>query len=700
MINICEWAKLEALFGLRVFPCRSDKTPACPNGFKDATCNPEEVEALFSTQNASAIGVPTGQVNGIVAIDIDVKKGKNGLDWYWKNQHRLPNTKQHLTPSGGLHLVYRVLPDTIILNSASKIAEGVDVRGDGGYVLWPPSPGYVVSQDNEISLLPGWLVLTIGSSGTKSPRGHRVAPLITLDDDAAINLAREYARNAPPAIEGAGGDAHTYRIACHMRDLGVSEKTSLSILYNEWNGRCVPPWEFDGLADKVANAYRYGQNAPGTRHPAADFNNLPSFALPAVLGGAGDMACAVARLAALPDIDYAQLRAAEAKQLGVRVSDLDKAVRKERMTADDSKQAQVRRLEIANPPRWASPVDGKVLLEELCTFFSRHLSLPSGGKTILALWAIHTHCYDVFRHTPRLAVRSPEKGCGKTTVLDLLELVVARPLAAANVTPAATFRAIESANPTLLIDEADTFLARSQELRGVLNAGHKRGGQVVRCVGDDHEPSAFAVFAPAAIAAIGSLPSTIHDRSITLMMKRAIGTERPMPITRETEAAGHRLASQAARWVADNVTELGKAVADLPDVLANRKADNWRPLMAIGLVAGGDWLTAAIQLASASASDDDDAGLLAMLLADLKAIFTEAKEDRLSTAYLVNRLIEKEDRPWPEMPNTNKALSSHRLTRLLKTVGATRKQWRSGNLGARDWGFYRTDLEDAFARYA
>jgi hypothetical protein len=87
------------------------------------------------------------------------------------------------------------------------------------------------------------------------------------------------------------------------------------------------------------------------------------------------------------------------------------------------------------------------------------------------------------------------------------------------------FRAVEAAKPTLLIDEADTFLAHSDELRGISNVGNKKGGQVIRCVGDDAEPRAFAAFAPAAVAAIGHLPGTIQDRSITLLMRRAL----PLP---------------------------------------------------------------------------------------------------------------------------------------------------------------------------
>jgi hypothetical protein len=269
-------------------------------------------------------------------------------------------------------------------------------------------------------------------------------------------------------------------------------------------------------------------------------------------------ALAVARLAALPRLQYDKCRVAEAKKLGVRTTTLDAEVDTARggVGGGDGKALQGRRLELKVPPPWPDPVDGAELLNDLAKFFSRYLSLPSGGATLLALWSVHTHCFDLFRHTPRLAVRSPDKQCGKTTVLDLLEMVSARPLSTASVTAAAIYRTVEAAKPTLLIDEADTFLAASDELRGILNAGHKKGGQAVRCVGDDAEPRMFAAFAPAAIAAIGTLPGTIQDRAVTLMMRRAMGNERPAGITAETEAAGQALASRAARWVADNAAAL------------------------------------------------------------------------------------------------------------------------------------------------
>ena len=138
----------------------------------------------------------------------------------------------------------------------------------------------------------------------------------------------------------------------------------------------------------------------------------------------------------------------------------------------------------------------------------------------VALWIVHAYAFEASLISPRLAIGSPEKRCGKTTLLRVIRHFVPRPLWAANITPAAVFRTIELTRPTLLIDEADTFFKENEELRGVLNSGHSKDGQVARLVDDDHEPRTFATYCPTVIACIGSLPGTIEDRSIKITLRR------------------------------------------------------------------------------------------------------------------------------------------------------------------------------------
>lgn len=167
-----------------------------------------------------------------------------------------------------------------------------------------------------------------------------------------------------------------------------------------------------------------------------------------------------------------------------------------------------------DPEPWPKAVDGASLLDDLAALYTRYVVLPEGAADMLALWTVHTYGHGAAQATPRVGIESPQKRCGKTTLLALIGAVAARPLPASNITSAALFRAVERWQPTVLIDEADTFLPANDELRGVLNAGHTRSqAYIIRTVGDDHEPRAFCVWAPVAIALIGKLPSTLADRA-------------------------------------------------------------------------------------------------------------------------------------------------------------------------------------------
>lgn len=147
-----------AKLGLPVFPCNSEKRPLDKGGFHTATHDHKAIERAFLRDNATMIGVPTGLPSGIVVIDVDVRPNFSGMAWLNENREVLPPTRTHKTRSGGLHLVFRRPPETVIRNSASKVAPGVDVRGDGGYVIFPPSPGYSVADGMEPAEMPEWLV--------------------------------------------------------------------------------------------------------------------------------------------------------------------------------------------------------------------------------------------------------------------------------------------------------------------------------------------------------------------------------------------------------------------------------------------------------------------------------------------------------------------------------------------------------------
>jgi hypothetical protein len=141
-----------------VFACGPDKRPVTQHGFHDATHDAAEIERQFATPGAAMIGVPTGDTSGFFALDLDVKNGGGGLEWLAANQHRIPETRRHRTRSGGVHLLFAMPEGRTIRNSAGRIALGVDVRGSGGYIIAPPSPGYLVDQAIAPAPAPAWLL--------------------------------------------------------------------------------------------------------------------------------------------------------------------------------------------------------------------------------------------------------------------------------------------------------------------------------------------------------------------------------------------------------------------------------------------------------------------------------------------------------------------------------------------------------------
>jgi hypothetical protein len=122
---------------------------------------------------------------------------------------------------------------------------------------------------------------------------------------------------------------------------------------------------------------------------------------------------------------------------------------------------------------------GAKLLCDLRDVIKRYVVLPDMAAETLALWIVHTYAFTLRQVTTYIAVVSPEKRCGKTTLLELLGLLANRSLTAANISPSAMFRVIQETQPTLLIDEADTFLQGRDELAGILNAGYRKGNSYV-----------------------------------------------------------------------------------------------------------------------------------------------------------------------------------------------------------------------------
>jgi hypothetical protein len=233
---------------------------------------------------------------------------------------------------------------------------------------------------------------------------------------------------------------------------------------------------------------------------------------------------------------------------------------------------------------------GCFLLDQVAAELGRYISFPSPeARDAVAPWAAHAHAATAFESTPRLALLSPEKGSGKTRTLEVLDLLVPRPMHTINATAAAVFRAVEAHQPTLLMDEADTYLGplargEHEELRGLINAGHRKGAVAYRCVGDPTkmEVKAFPAYCPVAIAGIGDLPDTILDRAVLIRMRRRGPGEQVEPFRRRKAAPRLRELHEAlAAWTSTNHDPLAQAEPEMPPGLVDRPADVWEALLAV-----------------------------------------------------------------------------------------------------------------------
>src|SRR5215475_5569841 len=326
------------------------------------------------------------------------------------------------------------------------------------------------------------------------------------------------------------------------------------------------------------------------------------------------------------------------------------------------------------------------------------VSLPDGGAEALALWIVFTYALDAFDVAPILALCSPLKRCGKTTTEDLTAALAQRPLTAASITVAALYRTVEQFAPTLIVDEADTFLLTNLALRGVINSGHTRATAfVIRTAG--HEPRLFSTWGARMIALIGRLPATLEDRAIVLPMRRRAPGEAVDRIRRtELQRQLDPLRRRAVRWVADHLAALRTADPAVPDELDDRQADNWRPLLAIAEAAGGVWpnlARAAARTLAASVVEADQAAPV-QLLADLRDLFATTPADKLATAVILRYLATLEDRPWADYAR-GESLTPHQLARLLDRFNIKTRQIREGSVTRK--GYMRSNFTDAFRRY-
>jgi hypothetical protein len=365
-------------------------------------------------------------------------------------------------------------------------------------------------------------------------------------------------------------------------------------------------------------------------------------------------------------------------------------------------------LRLAHFAPWGEAVDGAALLDEITETVRKFVVAAGDDVAAVALWIVAAHAFERFALFPRLFVSAPVENCGKTTALDVIGKMTPKAIHVSQITAASLFRTIGAARPTLLLDEADTYLRQDGDLRAVVNAGHRRDGSVIRCVGDHFTPTQFGVFCPMTLAAIGKLHRTIMSRSIVIELKRKRADERVLSLRLGRDYGFERLGRMAARWAVDNGEALAGADPEMPRGIDNRTADNWAPLLAVADAVGGRWPQSARSAALAIEGHvGAGGGLGMMILRDLRSLFEMSSEEVLFTTDEIlpaltgdkeksEWAVEFEDRQWREFKD-GKALSAYQLAGLLREFaiepGTHRRRDQRGK------GYRRAAFEDVWKRY-
>lgn len=346
---------------------------------------------------------------------------------------------------------------------------------------------------------------------------------------------------------------------------------------------------------------------------------------------------------------------------------------------------------------------GALVLADVYRFVGRFVAYPTEHAHVAhVLWVAHAHLMDRWDSTPRIAFLSPEPASGKSRALEVTSPLVPRAVMAVNTSPAYLFRKVadEAGRPTILYDEIDTVFGPkakdNEEIRGLLNAGHRKGAVAGRCVvrGNQVFTEEIPAYCAVALAGLGGLPDTILSRAVIVRMRRRAKTEHVEPYRpRLNEPEGLRIGDRLAAWCASIQVSIQWPV--IPAAVQDRDADIWEALLAIADAAGGDWpdraRVAAVALVTESKQTSPSLGV--RLLADLHRVF--ANNDVLSTDFILKALVAIEESPWGDL--RGKPLDSRGLSHRLGQYQIKPVTVRIGDSTPK--GYRRTDLHDSWNRY-
>jgi hypothetical protein len=635
------------------------KAPVGLEWQKRATSDPEKVVALWADgHHADWIGMAGGQ--GLVWIDPDDYKPECAVTMakFEAKLGTLPPTLTHGTLRGGRHLGYTYDPALYI--GCPVLGPGVEIKGEGGQVVAPPSPGYTLQDPRHPVALPAaWVQYLVMRSAKETEDGKpRFTDTGPMSDEIVEALARKAKNGVETArlLDGNHDKKSEDRGSLVMR-LAFYTQDAEQILRIVWGAG------FDRDQDDERKILT--QDIPSALRKTTE-----TYSAPAPIVHRSGETC--------PACTYGVLE----------------CIREAPSPVDPD----------------AEPVtDPAALLDEVAAFVGKYVAATPDQLVAITLWAMHAHVFDAFDTSPRLALLSAEKQSGKTRTLEVLNLLTPSALFVSNISAAAMFRVIEQRAPTILFDEVDAIFGSKTEddhedLRSLLNTGHRRGATVPRCVGQGSKMTVheFPTYAPVALAAIGKLPDTLMDRSVVIRMKRRAPDEKVSAYRqRRVEPSGHALRARIAAWAAQILESLREADPAMPNGVTDRPADTWEPLLAIADAAGGSWperaRQACVALLGSEKSESGSEGV--RLLTDIRDVFDAENEDTIASNDLAHELKVGDESEWADL-GYGRSLDARGLARRLRKYGIRPHQMRNPKGGSYHvQGYARYDFVEAWSRY-
>jgi hypothetical protein len=347
-------------------------------------------------------------------------------------------------------------------------------------------------------------------------------------------------------------------------------------------------------------------------------------------------------------------------------------------------------------PLCEGPIDLARTMDDLIErYLHPHLALNAHIAELFVLYGVGTHGIDIATHAPRLFLRSATPRCGKSTAIKVLAQFVRRGEIISEVSRSSLFHTIDETGATILLDEADESVAGHKPLFAVLHCGHDREGafikQMYRGVNTRFSTFAFIIF-----GCIGNLHPQLMDRGVIADMQRDNeGRPRFRP---ERGQELREIGRKFSKWVADNSELLAAYDPLMPNLRNDRAEDNWRLMIAIADLAGGDWphraRAAAVHL---SVRGEPEISEPETLVLDIHQVWG-GDPPKIRSTDLAAKLRDMEGRPWS-------GLTPDRMAKILKVFQNGRggqikpQQLRFGPIGGVH-GYERWQFEDAFRRYA